>query len=106
MKGMALWENFKEKHAYDIYFTILHYPGSIGELIRTFEPVKHNKLVREGLGKIRAKFNDINSIGPVWVVNFEGIEEEEEKERVKRDVYERVNTFLDGLGIEEFRERT
>jgi len=106
MKGMALWENFKEKHAYDIYFTILHYPGSIGELVKTFESVKYNKLVLEGLGKIRAKFNDINSIGPVWVVNFEGIEEEEEKEGVKRDVYERVNAFLDGLEIEEFRDRT
>jgi len=105
MKGMALWERYKEKHAYDIYFTILHYPGGISELIIAFEPFKSNKLVIEGLGKIKAKFNDINATGPVWIVNFEGVDEEEEKERVKRDAYERVNAFLEGLGIEEFRER-
>jgi hypothetical protein len=104
MKGMALWERYKEKHAYDIYFTILHYPGGIGELVKVFEPLKSNKLILEGLGKIRVKFADINAAGPVWVVNFEEIDDEEERERVKRDTYERVNAFLDALGIDEFRE--
>jgi hypothetical protein len=55
---------------------------------------------REGLGKIKTKFKEIDSQGPIWVTNFEEIDDEEEKERVKRDVFERVNAFLDGLGIE------
>lgn len=105
MKGMALWEKYKEKHAYDIYFTILRYPAGIQELAEVFKPFKSSQLVREGLSKIRAKFIDIDAPGPVWVVNFLEIDDEEEKERVKRDVFERVNAFLDALDIEPFQEQ-
>jgi len=104
MKGMCMWDRYKEKDAYDIYFTILHYPGGINELVKIFQPFKSNKLMREGLGKIKAKFKNIDALGPVWLINFEDIDDEEEKERVKRDAYERVNAFLDPLGIEEFKE--
>ena len=104
MKGMCIWDRYKEKDAYDIYFTILHYPGGINELAKIFQSFKTNKLVREGLAKIKAKFKDIDAPGPVWLINFEDIDDEEEKERVKRDAYERVNAFLDTLGIDEFKE--
>jgi hypothetical protein len=104
MKGMALWDRYKEKDAYDIYFAILYYPGGIQKLVNVFDPFKSNKLIREGLGKIRAKFRDVESPGPVWVANFEEIDDEEEKERVKRDVFERVNAFLDALDIKPFSE--
>jgi len=63
-------------------------------LVRIFQPYKSNKLVREGLGKIKAKFKDINAPGPVWLINFEDIDDEEEKNRVKRDAYERINVFF------------
>jgi hypothetical protein len=102
MKGMALWDRYKEKDAYDIYFAILYYPGGIPKLVSVFKPFKSNKLIREGLGKIRTKFKDVESPGPVWVTNFEEIDDEEEKERVKRDVFERVNAFLDALDIKPF----
>jgi len=104
MKGMAMWKRYKEKHAYDIYFTVLYYPGGTSELVKVFEPFKFNKLVREGLGKIRGKFRDVNAPGPVWVTNFMEIDDEEEKERIKRDAFERVNFFLDALDIEPFQE--
>ncbi len=41
---------------------------------------------------------------PIWLINFEDIDDEEEKERVKRDAHERVNAFLYALGIDEFKE--
>ena len=104
MKGMCIWTRYKEKDAYDIYFTILHYPGGIKELVKIFQSFKHNKLVREGLGKIKAKFKDMNAPGLDWIIKFEDIDDEEEKESVKRDAYERVNAFLDTLEIEEFKE--
>lgn len=87
MKGMALWERLKEKDAYDIYFTILHYNGGVNKLIKLFKPVNSNKLVKEGLGKIKAKFDNINAIGPVGVVKFMEIPNEEEANRIKRDAY-------------------
>ena len=77
MKGMALWDRYKEKDAYDIYFTISNYPGGIQTLVNIFKPVKSNRLVIEGLGKIKSKFIDIESPGPIWVVNFEEITDEE-----------------------------
>jgi len=104
MKGMALWDRYKEKDAYDIYFAILYYPGGIKKLVSVFQPFKSNKLVREGLSKIRTKFRDLESSGPVWVTNFEEIDDEEERERMRRDAFERVNTFLDALDIKPFSE--
>lgn len=103
MKGMALWERYKEKDAYDIYFSISHFRGGIEQLAKIFSPYKNNSLVREGLGKIRKKFEALDAPGPVWVANFYEIDDEEEKERIKRDVYEKVNAFLDLLGIEAFQ---
>jgi hypothetical protein len=102
MKGMALWQRMKEKDAYDIYFTILHYPGGINAIVEVFKSVNNNKLVKEGLGKILAKFNSINSVGPTWLVKFLGIEDESERERVKRDCFERVTALIKKLGIKEY----
>ena len=104
MKGMALWDRYKEKDAYDIYFAILYYPGGVQKLVSVFQPFKSNKLVREGLSKIRTRFKDVESPGPVWVTNFEEIDDEEEKERVRRDAFERANAFLDALDIKAFSE--
>lgn len=104
MKGMALWDRYKEKDAYDIYFTILHYPGGIEALVKAFAPFESNKLIHEGLGKIRAKFDDTDAPGPVWVTNFLEIDNEEDKEMIKRDVFERVNAFLDALNIKPLPE--
>jgi hypothetical protein len=103
MKGMSIWERYKEKDAYDIYFTILNYPGGIQELVKIFKPVRSDKLVKEGLGKIKAKFKDVNAIGPAWISTFQDTGDVEEKELIKRDAYERINTFLDKLGIKEYK---
>lgn len=104
MKGMAIWERFKEKDAYDIYFIFRNYPGGINELALIFNGVKLNRLVKEGLGKIYAKFSSVDDIGPTWLVKFLDIEDEEEEDRMKRDAYERVNLLMQKLGIKKFKE--
>lgn len=102
MKGMALWETYKEKHAYDIYFVIKNYPGGIQVLKKVFKSHLHNNLVQEGLGKIRKKFEKINSPGPVWVTNFEEVQNAEDRDLIQRDAYERVTALLVGLKVEAF----
>jgi hypothetical protein len=102
MKGMALWDRYNPKDAYDIYFTISNYPGHIQSLIEAFQPLVSNNLVIEGLGKIKAKFKTIDSPGPVWLVNFLEIHDPDERALTLRDAYERINYFLDSLNIEEF----
>ena len=104
MKGMALWDRYKEKDAYDIYFTIQHYPDGVEALAQVFKPYMSNDLILEGLAKIKNKFQTLDSPGPVWVVNFLEIDDLEEKERIQRDVFERVNAFLDRLGIQPHQD--
>lgn len=104
MKGMAIWERYSEKDAYDIYFLIRNYQGGTNELVKHFQAHLSYYLIQEGLGKICAKFSTVDSPGPVWAANFLEIDSEEEKERVKRDVFERVNAFLDALRIKPFKK--
>ena len=77
--------------------------GGIPDLVEIFKPFKSNTLVKEGLGKIKAKFKDIKSIGPEWIITFQDSGDEEEKDIIRRDAYERVTAFLDILGIEEYK---
>ncbi|MDP0880749.1 hypothetical protein Q6276_28370, partial [Klebsiella variicola] len=88
-------DRYKEKDAYDIYFTISKYPGGIEALQKKFQPYVSHKLISEGLGKIKAKFKEVNSPGPVWLVNFLDIQDPEERAIVQRDASERINALLD-----------
>jgi hypothetical protein len=99
MKGFALDDRKKEKDAYDIYFCLANYPGGIDALVKEFQPLMDNGLVRESLGKICGKFRTIDSIGPVWaaqVVQAAG----GDYEFARRDAFERATALLDALGIE------
>ncbi|MBI5049865.1 MAG: hypothetical protein HZC11_03085 [Nitrospirae bacterium] len=106
MKGMAMYERMKEKDAYDIFYCVENYLGGIQKLVEEFRPIIKNKLVVEGLAKIRAKFASIEHIGPKWVVDFLEIAEKEDREIMTRHVYEKVSEFLDMLNIHEWESKT
>jgi hypothetical protein len=97
MKGMALDERLKEKDAWDIYFCLLHYPGGIVALAEVFKPHLAHGLIREGLEKIGKHFSSVNHIGPKFVADFEEVEDNEERARIVRDAYERVQALLERL---------
>ena len=99
MKGMAMETRMKEKDAWDIYYCLLNYPGGIDALAEEFKPHLHYGLVKEGLQKIAGKFSSEKAFGPKSVAEFEGIDDPEERERIQRDAFERVNALLSGLGI-------
>jgi hypothetical protein len=99
MKGMAMDARIKEKDAWDIYYCVMNYPGGIGALAEEFMPHLNHGLVREGLQKIAGKFSSEKDFGPRSVADFEGIDDPEERERIQRDAYERVNALLKKLGI-------
>ena len=103
-KGMALWTRKKEKDAYDVYFCIKNYPAGYEALAEQLKPIIKNKLVQEGLGKIRAKFESVNSIGPNFVIDFLEITDSDARENMKREAYEYVKAFLDELEITSFEE--
>jgi len=103
-KGMALWDRYKEKDAYDIWFILKYHKEGIDRLAELFKLHKSNKLILEGLQKIRSKFLKIDSPGPVWTANFLEIDDDEEYQRIQRDSFERVNAFLDMLDIKPYQE--
>ncbi|MFQ5713767.1 MAG: hypothetical protein ACE5GU_07030 [Candidatus Scalinduaceae bacterium] len=106
MKGMAIYSSrMKEKDAYDILFCIENYPGNVKKLANEFMPYIKNKLVIEGLEKIRAKFASIDHVGPKWVADFQEIDVKEDREIIIRSAYEKVKEFLDILKINAFEER-
>jgi hypothetical protein len=99
MKAMAMADREREKDPYDIYFVLRHFPGGPDELIKLFQPHIKQGLVREGLDKMAEKFKSPNHVGPNFVADFEGVEDGEEREFLTRDVFERVDHLLRGLGV-------
>lgn len=94
MKAAAMGRG-KPKDAYDIFFVIKNYPGGIKQLAEEFAPFRERTLVKEGLQKLSDKFASVKHAGPADVADFlEQDADSEEKDRVKRDVYECVSSFL------------
>ena len=104
MKGMAIWSRYDEKDAYDICYTIRNYPGGLYELAGIFKPHLENRLVLEGLQKIRAKFKEMDGLGPTAYADFLLATDSDERQLLLRDAYERVNYLLDELGVEPYEE--
>lgn len=98
MKGMALGRG-KEKDSYDIYFCLTKYQGGLDKLIEDFRPHIGHGLVREGLVKIAAEFASVDHVGPNHVADFNEVYDAEERDALKRDVYERANYLLTQLGV-------
>lgn len=104
MKGMAIWDRYDEKDYYDICYTIRNYPGGLYELAGVLKPYLGNRLVLEGLQKIRAKFKEMDGFGPAAYADFLLATDSDERQLLIRDAYERVNSLLDELGVEPFEE--
>ena len=96
MKAAALGRG-KPKDAYDIYCTIDNYQGGVRALASEFEPHKDKELVRRMCQKLDEKFASIEHVGPVDVAAFMGITDEEEKDRIKQDAYQKVRYLVSKL---------
>jgi hypothetical protein len=99
MKGMAMADRLKEKDAYDIYYCVTQYPGGVDALAAAFGSQLDNKLVREGLNKIKEKFLSPDHAGPKWVADFLEIEDSEARAIQCRAAYEQIGALLDKLVI-------
>lgn len=102
MKGIALDERIKEKDAWDIYYYISNYPDGLDGIIKEFSPFLENKLVQDGLQKLNKHFKTLDNIGPKFVADFEEISDREERERIQRDAFEKVDYLLSKLGFRPF----
>lgn len=99
MKGMALHDRLKEKDAWDVYYCLRNYPKGLDGIKEEIHKQVNNVLVREGLTKLADKFASTEHMGPKWVADFEEVTDEESREYLIRDAYERVQYILEGLGV-------
>jgi hypothetical protein len=104
MKGMALADRLKEKDAYDIYYCLRHYPGGAAALAVAFRPHLGNRLVKEGLQKIRSQFLSVDHVGPKSVADFLEVTEPEERAITQRLAYETITAWLDALEVAPWQE--
>ena len=98
MKSAALGRG-KPKDAYDIYCTINYYPGGIRALAEEFIPYIDKELIQKMKEKLDEKFLSVNHAGPVDIVSFLGITDEEEIEQVKQDAYQKVQYLVKKLNM-------
>lgn len=96
MKTAALGRG-KPKDAYDIYYTIIHYPGGVRELVKDFSPYADRGLVMEMCQKLGEKFASTEHAGPADVVAFLGVYEENEIQRIKQDAYQQVQYLINHI---------
>ncbi len=99
MKSMTLDSRLKEKDPWDIYFCIRNYPGGVEAVAEAFAPHIHHGLVKDGLQRLAKHFSSMDGIGPTHVADFEMVTDVEERGRVRRDVFERVQYLLKRTGF-------
>lgn len=90
MKGMAMFDRIKEKDAWDIDYCLRNFPGGLDAAVRATKPHMGNGLVREGLGKIAAKFASPEHVGPKHVADFEEATDADERAIIQRGAFERA----------------
>jgi hypothetical protein len=100
MKGMAMYDRAKEKDAWDIDYCLRSFPGGLDAAVRAITPHMGHGLVREGLGKIAAKFASPEHVGPRHVADFDELTDPDERAIVQRDAHERVAYLLKGARAE------
>ena len=96
MKTKALSRQ-KPKDAYDIYFRIGQYEGGIKELANQFIPYKHINIIKDMVRILSEKFASVNHSGPKDVVSFLSIIDSDEKYRIERDAFEKIQYLINAL---------
>lgn len=104
MKGYAIEGRHKQKDAYDIYYCIRNYQGSVGALAEACRPVLERKSGEAGYRFIAGKFEAPESYGPTSVRLF--VEEtavlgERTPEQWQQDAFGQVDAWLRALGLRE-----
>lgn len=96
MKTAALGRG-KPKDAYDIYCLIDYYDGGVRALTEEFIPYADNKLIQSMRDKLEEKFASTEHAGPMDVVSFLGVNDKEEQELLKQDVYQKIHYLVSKL---------
>lgn len=102
MKGFALDGRYKQKDAYDVYYSIRNYPGGIDALADDCRPLLEHQSGRDGFAHVVAKFDDPDGYGPTCVRNFvEGsdILDGRTPDEWQQDAFGQVDAWARAMGL-------
>lgn len=102
MKGFALDGRYKQKDAYDVYYSVRNYPGGIDALADDCRPLLDHQSGRDGFAHVVAKFDNPDGYGPTCVRNFvEGsdILEGRTPDEWQQDAFGQVDAWARAMGL-------
>ncbi|EJL79884.1 hypothetical protein PMI15_03968 [Polaromonas sp. CF318] len=102
MKGHAVERRYKQKDAYDIYYSVRNYPGGPVALAQACRPLLDHGSGAAGFKFIEAKFDAPDGYGPTCVRNFvheSRIAGERTPDQWQQDAFGQVDAWLRALGL-------
>ena len=102
MKGYAIANRFKQKDAYDIYYSIRNFRGGIEALAVATKPLLEIETAKTGYFHIADKFRHVDDFGPTCVRQFverSDMCEERTADQWQQDAFGQVDTWLATLGL-------
>jgi hypothetical protein len=102
MKGYALRGRFKQKDAYDVYYSIRNYPEGIEALAEACRPLMKHDSGAQGFTYVAEKFDTPDGFGPTCVRRFvadSGILGERTPEQWQMDAFGQVDAWPRALGL-------
>ncbi len=100
MKALAMNIRSKTKDAYDIWFCLANYPGSVEAMEKAFKPQLEKDSVKTALGLLSGYFESIHARGPTDVVKEDGTTDPEYRAFMQQDSFQRVQALLKSLECE------
>ena len=102
MKGYAIANRLKQKDAYDIYYSILNFPGGAEALAEETRPLLAFKTAKQGYMCIARKFRHIDDFGPTSVRQFADRPEmlaDRTADQWQQDAFGQVQAWLSAIGL-------
>ncbi len=102
MKGYAITNRFKQKDAYDIYYSIRNFPAGVDALVAATRPLLDFETARTGYLHIAAKFRHLDDFGPTSVRRFvdrPDVLGERTADQWQQDAFGQVDAWLAALGL-------
>ena len=102
MKGYAIANRLKQKDAYDIYYSILNFPGGAEALAEETRPLLAFKTAKQGYLCIAQKFRHIDDFGPTSVRQFADRPEmlaDRTADQWQQDAFGQVQAWLSAIGL-------
>lgn len=95
MLKSSSFESRRAEDAYDFYFCIKNYQGGAEAFTEDFEEYLLIEPMCMFIEKVRTAFDSTESKSIQDILSYINTDDEEEEEMLKREIFERVNDFMD-----------